>query len=375
MTVHISSKVTEIPTLGVELEYQILDPKTRELSSDTKPLIEEGAAIYGSHIRPEFHAPVVECVTTVCRSVKEITDQVSELLRTVIGLSRKRNLAVAAASTHPITHWMNVKLTPGERYLQIQKDLGDISRSNLIYGMHCHLGIEDPDARIGVMNSMRYFLPHFLALSASSPFWQGRDTGLCSARTGIFRRFPRTGMPDYFSNWAEFEAYIRTLVETGCIDNAKKIYWDIRPHPFFPTVEVRVCDTPSRIHDVAAITALIHIVGTRLINLHHRNMGYRLYRRALINENMYRAMRHGISGTFIELATKKVVPVRDSIRTLLDEMSDEVRLLGVDREVQWLHEMLEKGTSADRQRQVFAETGDLNAVVDHLVREAEMDVL
>lgn len=371
---NVMTRAPEIPTLGVELEYQILDPRTRELSSDTKVLIDEGAAIYGSHIRPEFHAPMVECVTTVCRSVKEVTEQVVELLRTVIGLARKRGLVVAAASTHPITHWMNVKLTPGERYLQIQKDLGDISRSNLIYGMHCHIGIEDPDARIAVMNSMRYFIPHLLALSASSPFWQGRDTGLASARTGIFRRFPRTGMPDYFSNYAEFDSYIKTLIETGCIDNAKKIYWDIRPHPFFPTIEVRACDVPTRVKDVAAITAFIHVVGTRLINLHHRNMGYRLYRRAFINENMYRAMRHGIAGTFIDLATKKVVPVRDAVRVLLDELSEEIRLLGVENEIHWLHRLLDEGNSADRQRRVFAERKDLSAVVDHLVSETEEDV-
>lgn len=374
MTVTVSNRITEIPTLGVELEYQIIDPKTRELSSDTKPLIEEGAAIYGTHIRPEFHAPVVECVTAVCRTVREIVDQVTELLRTVVGLSRKRGLAVAAASTHPITHWMSVKLTPGERYLQIQNDLGDISRSNLIYGMHCHVGIEDPEARIAVMNAARYFLPHLLALSTSSPFWQGRDTGLASSRTGIFRRFPRTGMPDFFGSWGEFEAYIKTLVDTGCIDNAKRIYWDIRPHPFYPTVEVRVCDVPTRVRDVAAITAFIHIVATRLVNLYHRNMGYRLFRRAVLNENMYRAMRHGISGTFIELSTKKVVPVKDSIRSLLDELSDEVRLLEVDREVAFIYDLVENGTSCDRQRRVYAETGDLKSVVDHLIKETEADV-
>ncbi len=374
MSVHVMTKKVEIPTLGVELEYQILDPVTRELSSDTQVVLQEGAEIYGSHIRPEFHAPVVECVTTVCRTVKDIREQITELRRTLIALCRKHGLAVAAASTHPITHWTSVKLTPGERYLQIQQDLGDISRSNLIYGMHCHLGIEEPDARIAVMNAMRHYVPHFLALSTSSPYWQGRDTGLATSRTGIFRRFPRTGMPDYFTNFAEFDQYVKTLIETGCIDNAKKIYWDIRPHPFFPTIEIRACDMPTSIRETVALTAFMQVVGTRLLNLYHRNLGYRLHRRALINENMYRAMRHGIAGTFIDFATKKVVSVRDSIASILDDMSEEVKFLGVEEEISWVFEILDRGTSADRQRAVYASSGgNLQAVVDFLVQETQVD--
>jgi carboxylate-amine ligase len=365
----------EIPTLGVEIEYQMIDPASWELSSETQAVLAEGAQIYGAHIRPEFHAPVVECVTTVCRTVKDVREQVGELLRTLIGLCRKHGLMVAAASTHPITHWAKVKLTPGERYLQIQKDLGDISRSNLIYGMHCHLGIEDPDARIAVMNAMRYFVPHFLALSVSSPFWQGRDTGLASSRTGIFRRFPRTGMPDYFTNFAEFDQYVKTLIETGCIDNAKKIYWDIRPHPFYPTIEIRACDVPTTLRETMAIVAFMQVVGTRLLHLYRRNMGYRLFRRALINENMYRAMRHGIAGSFIEFATKKVVPVRESIAAILDDMSDEVRHLGVEEEISWIFQILDRGTSADRQRAAFARRGELTDVVDAVVRETMEDVV
>ncbi len=375
MTAFHTGRLTEIPTLGVELEYQVLDPLTRELSSDTQNILAEGAAIYGSHIRPEFHAPMLECVTTVCQSAREIREQVVELRRTVVGLSRKHGLAIAAASTHPITHWTSVKLSPGERYLQIQKDLGDLARSNLIYGMHCHLGIADNEARIAVMNSMRYFLPHILALSASSPFWQGRDTGLASTRTGIFRRFPRTGIPDTFANWSEFESYVRTLVETGCIDNAKKIYWDIRPHPFFPTIEVRNLDVPTRVNEVAALTAFLQVICTRLLNLWHRNMGYRMFRRMLINENLYRAMRHGVSADFIDLATKKVKPLRQVIMEMLDEFAEEIRILEVQEEMGWLVEILERGSSADRQRAVYAEAGTLTAVVDHLVAETELDLM
>ena len=371
MTFNPISKITEIPTLGVEVEYQIVDPETRELSSNTEVILQEGAEIYGSNIRPEFHAAMVECLTTPCPTVRDVVEQVAELRRTLIGLARKRGLRVVAASTHPTTHWREVKLTTSERYLQIQRDLGDVARSNLIYGMHCHVGIEDKEARIAVMNSVRYFLPHLLAMTCSSPFWQGRDTGLASTRTGIFRRFPRTGIPDYFGSWVEFEAYVKALVDTECIDNAKKIYWDIRPHPFFPTVEFRNCDVPTRMQEVGAVVGFIHALSTRLVNLWHRNMGYRLHRRAFINENIYRAVRHGIDAEFIDLHTKKVVPMRDAMRALIDELKDEIDLLGLDDEMGALEEILSKGTSADRQRAVFRETGDLNALVDHLIAETE----
>lgn len=371
MSFNPASKITEIPTLGVELEYQVIDPETRELSSNTEVILQEGAEIYGSNIRPEFHAAMVECLTTPCQTVKEVIDQVAELRRTLIGLARKRGLRIAAASTHPTTHWKEVKLTAGERYLQIQKDLGDVARSNLIYGMHCHVGIEDREARIAVMNSVRYFLPHLLAMTCSSPFWQGRDTGLASTRTGIFRRFPRTGIPDYFGSWAEFESYVTALVETGCIDNAKKIYWDIRPHPFFPTVEFRNCDVPTRMTEVGAVVGFIHALSTRLVNLWHRNMGYRLHRRAYINENIYRAVRHGVDAEFIDLHTKKVVPMRDAMRGLVDELQDEIELLGLHDEMEALEQILSEGTSADRQRAVYAQSEDLHALVDHLIAETE----
>jgi carboxylate-amine ligase len=365
----------EIPTLGVEEEYQIVDPRTRELSSDTKALLDEGEALYGTHIRPEFHSPVVEVVTTVCQHVKEVTEQIVELRRTMIGLARKQNLAIVSASTHPVTNWREVRLTPGERYLQIERDLGDVVRSNLIYGMHCHLGIKDPDARIHVMNAARNFIPHLVALSCSSPFWQGRDTGLASTRTAIFRRFPRTGLPDHFNSFAEFEAYVKMLIDVKSIDNAKRIYWDIRPHPFFPTIEFRACDLPTRVKECAGIVALIHCLGTRLLNLYRRDMGYRLYRRAMIAENCYRAYRYGLNGEFIDFLSKKTIPVKDSIRQLIDSLEDEIQFLGVESEIAEVYRILDHGNSADRQRRVFAETGSLHAVVDYLIAETAEGVV
>ncbi len=359
----------EIPTLGVEEEYQVVNAASRELESDTSKLLAEGAALYGAHIRPEFHSPVVEVVTGVCNNAKEVNEQLTELRRTMVALAKKQSLLIVSASTHPITHWRDVSYTHSERYLQITHDLGDVVRSNLIYGMHCHVGIRDQEARIHVMNAARLFIPHLVALSVSSPFWQGRDTGLNSSRTAIFRRFPRTGMPDYFNNWGEFEQYVNLLIETKSIDNAKRIYWDLRPHPFYPTIEFRACDLPTRVRETVGIVALIHCISTRLLNLYRNNMGYRLYRRAFINENMYRAYRYGINGEFIDFLNRKTVSIRDSIRELIDSLSDEIRLLNCESEIAEVFRILEHGTSADRQRRVFAETSSLQAVVDHLARE------
>ncbi len=369
------SRATEIPTLGVEEEYQIINAATRELSSDTRVLLSEGAALYGDHIRPEFHSPVVEVVTTPCSSPREISEQITELRRTMIGLGRKHGLAVAAASTHPVTHWRDVKLTDGERYLQISRDMGDVVRSNLIYGMHCHIGIADGNARIHVMNQARFFIPHLIALTCSSPFWQSRDTGLASTRTAIFRRFPRTGLPEHFESHREFEEYVALLVATGSIDNAKRIYWDIRPHPFYPTIEFRACDLPTKVKETTAVVALIQCLCTRFLALYRRDMSMRVWPRNLVNENVYRAYRYGVKSDFIDLPTGKIVPFRDIMRNLLDDLAEEVRLLQCEGEMAEIYRIIEHGNSADRQRAVFAATGSLEKVVDHLIAETAEGVV
>lgn len=368
------TKKTHVPTLGVEMEYQVIDGPTLQLSSATRGLLEEGAQLFGEHIKPEFHAPVVECISTVCQTVREVVEQTSELRRTVVGLARKADLRVVSASTHPITNWREVKITEDPRYQQIESDLGDVARSNLIYGMHCHLGIPDPDIRIQAMNAARNFLPHLLALTASSPFWQGRDTAMSSVRTSIFARFPRTGMPEFFSSMKEFDQYVQLLVQTGCIDNAKKIWWDIRPHPFYPTIEFRSCDTPTRVRELAAVVAFIQAMGMRLCRLAEQDLGYRLHRRAFLKENMFRAARYGTEGKLVDFSAKREVPTKDLIRRLVDEWKPEFDHLGLDREREFLEEILEQGNSAIRQRAVFEQHGNLEEVVRHLVRETEEDL-
>jgi glutamate---cysteine ligase / carboxylate-amine ligase len=260
-------------------------------------------------------------------------------------------------------------ISPGERYENIVEELQQLARSLLIFGMHVHVAMPDRTAAIDIMNAARYFLPHVLALSSSSPFWMGRDTGLKSYRTTIFRRFPRTGVPDYFGSWSEYENYVNLLVGLHCIDDAKKIWWDIRPHPTFGTLEFRVCDVPTRVEETVAIAAVIQAIVVKLYKLYTQNMGFRLYRRALIEENKWRAARWGLDGRLIDFGKKAEVPMRDLALELLAFIDDVVDELGSRAHVNYVHTILENGTSADRQLRVYRETNDLKAVVQHVVQE------
>jgi carboxylate-amine ligase len=237
-----------------------------------------------------------------------------------------------------------------------------------------HIGIEDRNTAIHIMNSMRYFLPHILALSSNSPFWMGMNTGFKSYRVKVFERFPRTGIPDTFSNWSEYENFVNLLVRTNCIDNGKKIWWDIRPHPFFNTLEVRVCDIPMRLDETMAIAALIQATVAMLYKLHASNKSYRIYGRALISENKFRASRYGLDGKLIDFGKEEEVPLRQLILEYLDLIDDVVDELGSREEINYIHEMLKMGTGADRQLKVFEQTGDLKQVVDYMVNETRVGV-
>ena len=236
-------------------------------------------------------------------------------------------------------------------------------------GMHVHVAMPDRSTAIDLMNAARYFLPHLLALSTSSPFWMGRDTGLKSYRTAIFRRFPRTGIPDHFGSWGEYESYVNLLVGLHCIDDAKKIWWDIRPHPTFGTLEFRVCDVPTRVEETLAIAALSQAVIVKLHRLYSRNMGFRLYRRAYIDENKWRAARWGLDGRLIDFGKKEEVPARALTHEMLDFVDPVLDELGSRQEVESVLTILERGTGADRQLKVFDETHDLRAVVDYIIEE------
>jgi carboxylate-amine ligase len=362
-------------SIGIEEEYQTIDPETRDLRSHiASEILPKAKLALQEAVKPEMHQSVIEVGTRVCKDIKEARENIQSLRRQMITLASEQGMLLAAASTHPFSDWKLQEIYPDERYAQVVEDMQLIARANLVFGLHVHIGIEDRNTAIHIMNSMRYFLPHILALSSNSPFWMGMNTGFKSYRCKVFERFPRTNIPDVFANWAEYETFVDLLVKTHCIDNGKKIWWDIRPHPFFDTLEVRVCDIPMRLDETIALAALIQATMAMLYELHASNKSYRIYGRALIMENKFRASRYGIQGKLIDFGKEEEVPVRDLMLEYLELIDDVVDELGSREEINYIHQMLEMGTGADRQLKVFEETGDLKKVVDYIVAETRVGV-
>jgi glutamate---cysteine ligase / carboxylate-amine ligase len=356
-------------TIGVEEEFQIVDPETWELRSHVSELLASSAATFGDQVKRELHQSIVEVGTKICQSVDELAEEIIRIRRGLADAAERVGLRVAAAGTHPFSSWTDSALSPGERYEGIVEELQQLARSLLIFGLHVHVAVPDQDLAIDLMNEARYFLPHLLALSTSSPFWMGHDTGLKSYRTMVFRRFPRTGIPDRFESWSEYQDYIKTLVELHCLDNAKKIWWDVRPHPTFGTLEFRICDVPTAPRATIAIAALVQAITVKLYKLRIRNLGFRLYHRRLIEENKWRAARWGLDGKLIDFGRGQEVPMRDLAIELLEFVDDVVDELGSRRAVEYVRTILSEGTSADRQLRVYRETNDLTAVVRAIVDE------
>jgi carboxylate-amine ligase len=361
-------------TVGVEEEFQIVDPHTWELRSHVSELLASSSQSLGEQIKPELHQSIVEVGTKICENVPELRDEIFRIRHELTAAAERVGLAVAAAGTHPFSHWKDQILSPGVRYDSIVEELQHLARSLLIFGLHVHVAVPDRQVAIDLMNAARYFLPHLLALSTSSPFWMGRDTGLKSYRTTIFRRFPRTGVPDHFGSWSEYENYVNLLIGLHCIDDARKIWWDVRPHPTFGTLEFRVCDVPTRPEAAVMLGALVQAIVVKLYRLYERNLGFRLYRRALIEENKWRAARWGLEGKLIDFGKQAEVPMRDLALELLEFIDDVVDGLESREAVEYVHTVLREGTSADRQLAVFRDTGDLKAVVRHVVDETRTSV-
>ncbi len=356
-------------TLGIEEEFAIIDPDTRELRSHIQEILEYGKVVLKEQIKPEMHQSVVELGTEICQSIVDARAHVLELRSRLAELAARSGLKIASVGTHPFSHWRDQLITQGERYHEIVKDMQQLARANLIFGLHVHVGIPDRDVAIHVMNQARYFLPHIYALSVNSPFWVGQDTGLKGYRLKVFERFPRTGIPDAFESLSEYEDYCKLLVKTGCVDNAKKIWWDIRLHPFFDTLEVRVCDAQSRVDDTLAIAALIQAVIAKLHKLLHQNITFRLYRRRLLDENRWRASRYGIDGKLIDFGKETEVETRSLLNELLEFVATEANELGTQNEMAHIEQIMHEGTGADRQLMVWERTQDMKAVVDHIVGE------
>src|SRR6266576_7080631 len=321
-------------TIGIEEEYQTIDPVTRDLRSHIhSEIIAKGKLRMEERIKAEMHQSVVEVGTGVCKNIKHANAEVRQLRTEMVKLAHENGLLLAAGATHPFADWRTQEIYPDERYHQVVEDMQLVARANLICGLHVHVGMEDRETTIHLMNSMRYFLPHLLALSANSPFWLGMNTGLKSYRCKVFDKFPRTNIPDAFRSWADFENFVNLLIRTKCIDNAKKIWWDIRPHPFFNTLEIRICDIPLRLDETIALAALIQATVVKLYKLHSRNQSFRQYSRALIMENKWRAARYGISGKLIDFGKECEVSERDLVLEYLEFVDDVVDELDSREEV------------------------------------------
>lgn len=353
-------------TLGIEEEYMVMDPHTRELKSHEQRIVTEGQKVIRDKVKAEMHQAVVEVGTDVCPDVDTAYRDVSTLRHTIAKIAGDLGLWVGASGTHPFSHWERQLITDHARYNDIVNELQEAARSNLIFGLHVHVGMENREMAIHIANSARYFLPHVYALSTNSPFWEGRETGYKSFRTKVFDKFPRTGIPDLFESIEAYDNYIKLLVKTNCIDNAKKIWWDLRVHPFFNTVEFRICDVPMTVSETVAIAALFQAICAKLYKLRSQNLNFIMYSRLLINENKWRAGRYGIDGTMIDFGKESEVNTRVLIYELLDFVDDVVDHLGSRHAISYVHKILEEGTGADRQMNVFRATKNLVSVTDYI---------
>lgn len=357
-------------TIGIEEEYQIIDPETRELTSYITEILESDHVVLREQLKPELHQSVVEVGSNVCQTTAEAREEVLRLRRLVSEQVASSGLRIAAAGTHPFSSWLEQEITPLDRYLGIYEDLREIAKKNLIFGMHVHIGVEDREFLVDAMNVSRYLLPHVLALSTSSPFWMGRNTGLKSYRAVSWRHFPRTGIPREFGNWGEFEYLVETLVAAGSIPDGTKIWWDVRPHWTYPTLEFRIPDICTRVDEVICLAAIFQAIVAKLWKLRRDNLTFRVYPAELIEENKWRAARYGMDGKLIDFGKQEELPARDLIREMIEWFLDDVLdELGSRRDVEYAYRIMDEGSSADRQLAVFEKTNDLKAVVDSVIAE------
>jgi carboxylate-amine ligase len=363
-------------TIGIEEEYQIIDPHTRELKSYITQILEESKFILREQVKAELHQSMVEVGTEVCKTPAEARSELVRLRREIMNMAGRNGLKIAAAGTHPFSSWVTQEITPFERYLGVKQDMQDLAQQLLIFGTHVHIGIEDRDFLIDAMNVARYFVPHVLCLSASSPFWMGRNTGLQSYRSIIFRHFPRSGIPPMFGSWSELTGLVDTLVRTNCIPDGTKLWWDVRPNWKYPTLEFRVCDVCTRVDEAICVAAIFQAIIAKLWKLRRDNLTFRIYPLSLIEENKWRAVRYGLDGKLLDLGKECEVPARELIHELIEWFLDDVLdELGTRKEVEYAFTLLREGGSASRQIATFERTGELKDVVDQLICETEDGVV
>jgi carboxylate-amine ligase len=363
-------------TIGIEEEYQIIDPQTRELRSYITEILKGDYVELREQVKPELHQSIVEIGTKVCHSPAALRAELVRLRGEIIRVAGKSGLKIAAAGTHPFSSWLTQEITPYERYMGVKEDMQDLAQQLLIFGTHVHIGIEDRDFLIDAMNVARYLLPHVLCLSTSSPFWMGRNTGLKSYRSIIFRNFPRTGIPRVFESWADYTHMVDTLARTRSIPDGTKIWWDVRPNWNHPTLEVRICDVCTRVDEAVCIAAILQAIVAKCWKLRRDNMTFRVYPAELIEENKWRSVRYGLDGRLIDFGKQEELPARELIREMIEWfIGDVLDELGSRHDVGYAYKILDEGSSADRQLATFKRTGSLNDVVDQLIRETEEGVV
>lgn len=370
-------------TIGIEEEYLLVDRASRDLASDPPPgMLSECQALLQGQVSPEFLRAQIEVGTAVCQTLGEARGQLAHLRRSVADVAARYDLAPIAASSHPFAEWNRQKTTDRERYRLLARDIQAPARRLVICGMHVHVGLADPELRIDLMGQMTYFLPHLLALSTSSPFWGGEDTGLKSYRIAVFDEMPRTGLPELFESWGEFERHLKVMVNAGLIEDGSKLWWDIRPSVRFPTLEMRISDVCTRLDDAMSIAALYRCLLRMLWRLKRANQRWRRYAALLVNENRWRAQRYGFDEGLVDFGKGRVVPYGELLDELIELVREDAQVFGCVAEVAASRDILKRGTSAHRQLAAYKAAIDqgasnheaLQVVVDMLIEGTVRDL-
>ena len=367
-------------TVGIEEEYLLVDPETRDLVRDApETIVAEAEEVLGPQVGHEFLRAQVEVGTKVCPDIPTAAEDLRRLRRTVLGIAEQHGMGLIAASSHPFADWSVQEVTPRERYQMLAKDLQGVVRRLVICGMHVHVGIEDPDLRIDLMNQITYFLPHLLALSTSSPFWGGIDTGLKSYRMSVFYSLPRTGLPEEFASWGEYERHLRVLLSAGLIEDATKLWWDVRPSAKYPTLEMRIADICTRVDDGITVAALYVSLLAMLFRRRSENQRWRTYLNMLVSENVWRAQRYGVSDSLVDFGKGELVPFAALTEELIELVREDAAEMGCLAQVERARDLVARGTSADRQLATYRaalqdgaeEREALQAVVDELIQDTK----
>jgi carboxylate-amine ligase len=358
-------------TLGIEQEFQLVNPETGELCSCSHTILEKGRRLLGEHLKPESKQSCIELVTGICSTIEEARREVSTLTMMLKEITEQENVSLISAGTHPSSSWQEQKTTPGRHYEALEEEFQDLERMLVIYGMHIHVGLKQKELLIPLMNQVRSWLPHLLALSSNSPFWSGRSTGLKSFRSALWRMVPHTGLPKIMTSWEHFEHYLKQMTKLGCIESGHDLCWDVRPHPTFHTLEFRICDMPASSRDTLALAALCQGLVMKLHWLSNHQCPCSSMPRSYLEENKWQAMRYGLDATIIDSVRGCRLPMRDALHALLDFVDDVVDDLGSRQEMNYLRSLIDDpaGTGADRQLAVYQQTHDVKQVTQYLLQQ------